>query len=316
MIATFHTKAWAGWFVAALFVAGGATNPAAHVAALAAMGATGAVCGRRAPDTRSMWFFLKIGLAFCLVRVVLFGLTGHAGATTLVTLPVLGLPRWLGGFAIGGRITAEEAGVQIADGLRIATLLVAFGVFLSAVETSRVLRAVPRFMREAGLVVSIALAFFPSMLRTASDVRDAQRLRGHRFRGVRSLRPLVVPVLTGALEHSLELAASMETRGYGRAEKRTRMRATRMTAWDALVLATSALTVAGSIAVRGLPGAHWSAMPAIHPPLVDVRAVLPAFALCAPAVLERARAARLRAASPGAPAPAPISAPGPVGAAR
>ncbi|MBI4728499.1 MAG: hypothetical protein HY775_03240 [Acidobacteria bacterium] len=74
----------------------------------------------------------------------------------------------------------------------------------------------PRFLAEAGLVVTIGLAFAPSILRSAAEVRDAQRLRGHRARGIRGAVPLVVPVLAGALERAVTLAESMESRGYGR----------------------------------------------------------------------------------------------------
>src|SRR5205823_6608529 len=64
------------------------------------------------------------------------------------------------------------------------------------------------------LVVSIAFAFVPGMIRTVRDVRDAQRLRGER--GLRRLAPsLAVPVLGLSLERALLLAESMDARGYG-----------------------------------------------------------------------------------------------------
>jgi energy-coupling factor transport system permease protein len=47
-------------------------------------------------------------------------------------------------------------------------------------------------------------------------VREARRLRGRPSRGLAGLRGLAVPVLEIALERSLELAASMDSRGYGR----------------------------------------------------------------------------------------------------
>lgn len=292
-----NAKSWLAWLFAASVVVLSSSNPAVTLAALAAMSVVGASSARRAPEGRTVWLFLKIGLVCCALRILLFGLTGHVGNTTLVHLPAVAMPRWLGGFTAGGIVTAEEIAQQAADGARIAAFLVCFGVFLSAVETSRVLRLVPRFLFEAGLVVSIALAFIPSMMRTAADVRDAQRLRGHRFRGMRALRPLVVPVLAGALERSLELAASMECRGYGRASKRTRLRAERMDPWDRALCVISATIAIAAVAARNVAGAHWSAFPELSAPSLDARLYLPALALVAPVLLYAHKRARLRKAS-------------------
>ena len=69
---------------------------------------------------------------------------------------------------------------------------------------------------ELGVVVTVALSFAPQTVVAAAGVRDARRLRGRPHRGLRGLRGLAVPVLEGALERSLDLAASMDSRGYGR----------------------------------------------------------------------------------------------------
>src|SRR5207302_4474689 len=61
-----------------------------------------------------------------------------------------------------------------------------------------------------------SLSFAPQTVMTVAVVRDARRLRGRPSRGLRGLRGMAVPVLEGALERSLELAASMDSRGYGR----------------------------------------------------------------------------------------------------
>ena len=213
---TFHPGAWVLWLCAAATVPLAMQDPFTTCAALIAIVAVAAGLRARAPEGRSYALFLRLGLLFIAARVVLFGLTGHTGPTTLFTLPELRLPGWLGGFSIGGRVTGEVVAQAAAEGLALAAALVAFGAFLSVVRTYRVLRLLPRFLFEAGLVVSIALAFVPTLLRSAATIRDAQRLRGHRFRGVRALRPLVVPILADALERSLTLADSMQTRGYGR----------------------------------------------------------------------------------------------------
>jgi len=47
-------------------------------------------------------------------------------------------------------------------------------------------------------------------------VRTARRLRGRPDRGVRAFLGSVMPVLEGALERAVDLAAAMDSRGYGR----------------------------------------------------------------------------------------------------
>ena len=50
----------------------------------------------------------------------------------------------------------------------------------------------------------------------AGRIREARRLRGRPVRGLAALRGMGLPVLVGALDRSVALAASMDTRGYGR----------------------------------------------------------------------------------------------------
>lgn len=249
----FHAKTWLLWLAAAGTMILSIDNPLVTLTALVALGVVAARFGGAGPEGRSYAFFLKLGLLFVVARAVLFGLTGHTGPTTLFVLPEAGLPGWLGGFSIGGPVTAEVVAHSAAEGLEVAAFLTCFGVFLSVVETYRVLRLLPRFLFEAGLVVGISLSFVPSLMRSAAEVRDAQRLRGHRFRGMRSLRPLIAPVLAGALERSLTLAASMESRGYGRA--RSEGDAGESAARAGALVALLAATAGGGLLLYGYRGA-------------------------------------------------------------
>jgi energy-coupling factor transport system permease protein len=64
--------------------------------------------------------------------------------------------------------------------------------------------------------VTIALTFVPQLIIQIEAIRDAQRMRGHRFRAWRDGLLLLVPLLAGGLERSLQLAEAMDSRGYGR----------------------------------------------------------------------------------------------------
>lgn len=257
MSARFHAGAWALWLAAALVVVNAISNPLATAASAIALGAVAATLGE-SRHGRGMRTLFALALAFVVLRVVLFGLTGHTGATTLFTLPEAHLPRWLGGFSIGGRVTAEVVAQSGAEGLRLAAFIACFGVFLAVTDVYRVLRLLPRFLAEAGLVVTIALAFAPQILRSAAEVRDAQRLRGHRAGRLRGAAPLVVPVLAGALERAVTLAESMEARGWGRVAEGAQGAESR--ARGALLASLGALASGGALAAaaRGPAGLGWS----------------------------------------------------------
>jgi energy-coupling factor transport system permease protein len=237
----FHTKAWLAWLVSSVLVVNALETPFAVPIIFGALAAVAGAFAVSGPESRSFATLVKIGLVFTVIRVLLFAATGHTGETTLFTTPEARLPRWLGDLRIGGRVTAEVALQSGLEGLRLAAFLACFGAFLAVTDVYRVLRLLPRFLAEAGLVVTIALAFTPTMFRAAGEIRDAQRLRGHRLRGARGALPLALPVLSSGLERSVTLAESMDVRGYGR---RTEGFA-RVEAW------ARAATLAGSLALAG-----------------------------------------------------------------
>jgi energy-coupling factor transport system permease protein len=101
--------------------------------------------------------------------------------------------------------------------------------------------------------VTVALAFAPQAVAAVGRLRSARRLRGRSDRGLRRIRGLAIPVLEGALERSVDLAAAMDARGFGRVGT-TPARIRR---------ATAALTLGGLLAMvastyglidRGAPG--------------------------------------------------------------
>jgi energy-coupling factor transport system permease protein len=110
---------------------------------------------------------------------------------------------------------------------------------------------------EVGVAVVIALTFAPQLVTDAARVRAAHRLRGQSG-GLRSLRRLAMPVLEGALDRSIDLAAAMDSRGYGRTTH-VRPRERRLTA--ALVLAGLLGLCAGMYGLLSGTSASWLGMP-------------------------------------------------------
>ena len=72
----------------------------------------------------------------------------------------------------------------------------------------------------------------------------AQRLRGQKTRGVQAFRRIAVPLLEESLARSLDLAASMDSRGYGMSKKRSRYRPIKWARIDVVVV-LAGLTVIG-----------------------------------------------------------------------
>jgi len=177
------------------------------------------VAARRtsAPWSRSIVVFIRLGIVVIALRValvVIFGnrLPGHV----LFTLPHVPLPRWAAGVSIGGPVTAEALLSAAVQGLRLAVVLICFGAANSLASPYRLLRCLPAVLYEAGVAITVSLAFAPELVIAIGDVRDARRLRGRPIRGVAGLRGMAVPVLESAFDRSLQLASSMDARGYGR----------------------------------------------------------------------------------------------------
>jgi energy-coupling factor transport system permease protein len=213
-----NTFTWLVWLAAALVVVGLTNNPLYLLLVLLVTTLVFAACHEATPLARAYRLFFLAGLVLWLGYVLFSVVTvgGGRGQTALLALPSYTLPALLGGVTLGGAVTAEDLAWGAVRGLRIWTLLVIFGAFNALINHYRLLRLAPRSLFHVGLVVTIALTFVPQVIRALSEIRDAQRLRGHRFRGPRTYLPLVAPLLAGSLEKSIQLAEALDARGYGR----------------------------------------------------------------------------------------------------
>jgi energy-coupling factor transport system permease protein len=163
-------------------------------------------------------FFLRLGGLVIVIRIIieiLFGQRGVAGHVLFI-LPHVPLPSWAAGVSIGGAVTAESIVQAFVEGLQIAVILLCFGGANSLASPYRLLRCLPAVLYETGVAVTVALAFTPELVQSIALVHQARRLRGVPSKGLRGLRGIAVPVLEGALDRSLQLATSMDARGYGR----------------------------------------------------------------------------------------------------
>ena len=175
---------------------------------------------REVGATNAFLPFLLVGLFAIGLRVVMSGSARRRrhrarGAGPAARGPAARLDRAGCGWA--APVTLEGLLAAAYEGMRLAAILACLGATNALASPRRLLRYVPATLYEVGTAVVVALTFAPQMVEDAARVRAARRLRGHTGRGIREMGRLAVPVLVGSLERSLSLAASMESRGYGRA---------------------------------------------------------------------------------------------------
>ncbi len=206
----FHTGSWLIWLIAAAVPAFALHNPLYLALVLGSAWIVFTALGRRTPMGSSWGSLMKLGFFLLALAIPFNALSMHAGRIVLFRLP----ESWP---IVGGPITLEAAIVGAVNGLALFTILVVFAAFNAVVDHYQLLRATPAFLFQAGVVVSIAITFVPQMVLGAKEIRQAQRIRGHRFRGIRDLLPLVVPLLANGLERAIQLAETMEARGFGSA---------------------------------------------------------------------------------------------------
>jgi len=190
-------------------------NPVLLVLILAVTGFVVAARRTDAPWAHSFTAFLKLGLVVIGIRIVLQAVlsTRSQGSTVLFTLPQIPLPDWAAGVKVGGQVTLEAVITALYDGGQLAVMLCCIGAANALASPKRLLKSLPGALYEMGVACVVALTFAPQLVIDARRIRAARRLRG-RTRG--SFRTTAMPVLEGALDRSVELAAAMDSRGYGR----------------------------------------------------------------------------------------------------
>jgi energy-coupling factor transport system permease protein len=196
------------WLIAGAVPAFLLRNPLYLVLILGASWLVYSALGRTSAVGQSWGSFVKLGLFLFALTIPFNALSVHIGNIVLLQLPA-GWP------IIGGPITLEAIVAGLVTGLTLFTILMVFAAFNAVVDHYQLLRATPPFLFQVGVVISIAITFVPQMMLSAKEIRQAQRIRGHRFRGIRDLLPFIVPLLASGLERAIQLAETMEARGFG-----------------------------------------------------------------------------------------------------
>ncbi|MFG2820314.1 energy-coupling factor transporter transmembrane protein EcfT [Kitasatospora sp. NPDC048365] len=236
-----HPGAWWLWALGLAAGASRTTNPVLLLLIAAVAGYVVAARRSDAPWARSYGAFLRIGLVVLGLRLAFAVVLGSpvGGTHVLVTLPHLPLPAWAQGVRLGGPVAVEGVLFACYEGLKLAVLLLCVGAANALASPARLLRCLPGALYEVGVAAVVATTFAPNLVADIRRLRAARRLRGREDRGVRAVLAVGLPVLEGALERSVGLAAAMDSRGFGRTADVPRR----------IVRTAGALTLLGLLAV-------------------------------------------------------------------
>jgi energy-coupling factor transport system permease protein len=207
---------------------------------------------------------------FALVVMIINAVVAREGVTVLFRGPDL---PWRGQLDI----TWEALAYGAILGARMLAIFFASMFLAAAVDPDELLRGLRRASLRSGLTAALAIRLWPVLARDGRRVADAQRcLPGGGASRVAVLRA----VTAGALDRATDVAATLEVRGFGVAQRPPRM--PRPWSRHDLAFATSALALA--VVCAGIVTGAWAAFdpyPRLEAPLdAATWAAMLALAIC------------------------------------
>lgn len=240
--------AYLGAIVAVAFLY---SSPIVLVAAGIAVTVAGLLAGAR----RAVRVALKMGLALALLIVAVNALVVSRGETVVARLgewPLLGQVD----------VTFEAIVAGASGGLRAAVAIIAAAVYSACVDPDRVLRVLRPLAGRSALTATLVSRLVPVAAADASRLRDAGRLRGPGAAAV-GPAPLARRLLAGSFDRAVDVAATLELRGYGLGAPRARNR--RLTSrYDRRFYAVAAIVLAAAIAGKALGADAFDTYPAVE----------------------------------------------------
>jgi energy-coupling factor transport system permease protein len=179
---------------------------------LAGAGAAVVVAGLLAGARDALWAAARWGLTLGLFVIAVNVIASQRGDTILIRggdLPVLGRVDVSAEALVEGAILA----------LRITIVLCAFAVHSACVDPDRILRLLRPFARHSALTATVISRLVPLAASDNARLREAGALRGPGAAPV-GRAALVRRLVGGALDRSVDVAATLELRGYARGAPR------------------------------------------------------------------------------------------------
>lgn len=194
----------------------------------------------------------RIGVPLALLILVINPLVTRDGLTVLARLgevPVLGQLD----------LTLEATVYGAILGARALIIVECFALYSAAVDPDEVLRLFRRVSYRSALTATLATRMVPVLARDARRLADAQRCRPGR---PAPRLAIVRAVAAGALDRAVDVAATLELRGYGTGRRPPR--AHRPWSRHDLAFAAAAVAVVAAAIVAAAGAADFHAYPALH----------------------------------------------------
>jgi energy-coupling factor transport system permease protein len=246
-----HASAGCAYCLALALAALMVSNPVVlGTLALVVLGAAAAAGVGRAVR-RGALFALPLAVAIALVNA----LVSRNGLTVIVRLgdlPILGHTD----------VTLEATVYGAILGLRAMTVIMCGALYTAAIDPDQVLALFRRLSFRSALTATLATRMVPVLIRDSRRFADAQRCRPGR---PPSRLTLLRAASSGVLDRALDVAAALEVRGYGAAQRPSprRLAGSRH---DAHFTAAAFAIVLLALAVRIGDLAPFTADPALRSP--------------------------------------------------
>jgi energy-coupling factor transport system permease protein len=231
-------------------------HPLALLALLAAVLCAGAGAGVGRPLARSMRTAAIVWLPIVLVNV----LVSREGLTVFARLGDLG--------PFGqGDLTLEAVVYGAVIALKVMLLILVTTLASLAVDPDEALRILRRLSFRSALTASLATRMIPVLAADAERLAEAQRTRpGGPPGGARGRVALLRAVVGGSLDRAMDVAATLEVRGFTTARRAPRI-SRPFSRHDVAFLSSSLAILALALVGRLAGAASFDAYPELHAPV-------------------------------------------------
>ena len=221
---------------------------------LASVGLAVALAGCLAGARGAVGVALRMGAGLALLIAIVNPLVTSRGETVLARLgdwPLLGQVD----------VTAEALTAGAVLGLRAAVAIMVFAVYSACVDPDRVLRALRPVAHRSALTATLASRLVPVAAGDASRLRDAAYLRGPAAAPV-GRAAMARRLLAGSLDRAVDVAATLELRGYSRETSRGSWARTR-SRYDGRFLAVGVAVLLAAVAGKLLGADAFAEYPTV-----------------------------------------------------
>lgn len=228
------------------------SNPVVLGAVAASVVAAGLLAGVGPELRRSLLWSLPLWFTIALINALVTR-NGLTVIWRLGDLPVVGETN----------ITLEATVYGAVLGLRAVVLVLIGTLYSVAVDPDEVLRLFRRFSLSSALSATIATRMVPVLMRDSRRLTEAQRCRPGDPPG---RAQLLRATTSGVLDRALDVAATLEVRGYGSARQRARGRSQPWSRHDLAFVASAAAVLTFAVLARADGWAAFTAYPLLRAP--------------------------------------------------